>query len=116
MSSSVNTSGAAMAQSVCPWHRSGSTYTFTSVSLLPHTERQLVSLVVVVPLEVAAGVHPQLHPGDIARLVGGEEQHRVADVHGLDPRDRHRLLAVERGSRVFSRRVLQVRAERAVHH
>ena len=34
----------------------------------------------VVPLEVAARVHAQLDPGDVAGLVGGQEQHRVADV------------------------------------
>ena len=51
---------------------------------------------VVVPLEVAAGVHAQLHAGDVAGLVGGQEQHGVADVDRLDVRDRHGLLHRER--------------------
>src|ERR1700729_178271 len=107
-SSSVNRSGAIMAQSVCPWHRSGSTCTFTSGFLslfsdhIRHVERARLTVVpscfpsgvVVVPLEVTAGVHPQLHTGHVAGLVRGEEQHRVADVHRLDPGDVHRLLHV----------------------
>src|SRR5271165_7697923 len=97
-SSRVKIAGAIMAQRVCPWHRSGSTCTFTCgfPSLSSQNGGGCLSQVEVVPLEVAARVHPQLHAGDIARLVGGEEQHRVADVDRLNPRDRHGLLHVER--------------------
>src|SRR6516164_4572334 len=115
-SSSWKTSGAIMLQSVWPWHRSGSTCTFTSGFPSHWSERKRLTLQVeVVPLQVSAGVHPQLHAGDVAGLVGGEEQHRVADVHWLDPRDRHGLLDVERGGGVFLGRVLQVRPEGLVH-
>src|SRR3984885_3318450 len=39
-------------------------------------------------LEQFARVDRQRDPGDVARLVGGEPQHRVGDVHRLDPGDR----------------------------
>src|SRR5690242_1872819 len=42
-------------------------------------------------LEETAAVHPQLLAGDIAGGIGCEEQHRLADVLGLDVGDRHRL-------------------------
>src|SRR5450756_2684923 len=103
-SSSWNTSGAIMAQSVCPWQRSGSTCTFT-FSPFTFSEKSLVpertlptprpfcrpSQVEVVPLEVAAGIHAHLHAGNVAGLVGRQEQHHVADVHRLDVGDRHGL-------------------------
>src|ERR1700688_3800219 len=65
-SSSWNTCGAIIAHRVCPWQRSGSTYTFTF-----SPPRWLSSLVEVVPLEVSAGVHAHLHAGDVPGLVGG---------------------------------------------
>ena len=48
--------------------------------------------VVMFPLfQEAAGVDGQCDAGDVAGLVGGEEQHRVADVDGLHPRDRQEV-------------------------
>src|ERR1700689_1128703 len=65
-------------------------------------------------LDDGAGVHRQRHPGDVAALVGGEEQHRVADVDRLHPRDRQRVDRLRGGREVFPGRVLEVRAEQPV--
>src|ERR1700761_683719 len=62
-------------------------------------------------LEGVAGVDRQRYARDVASLVRGQEQQRVADVLRLHPRDRHRVRRLERGGRVLGRRVLQVRAE-----
>ncbi len=51
------------AQRVPPWHRSWSTRTFTNS--LSNLVVVPVSDVVVVPLEVAAGIDTQLHTGDV---------------------------------------------------
>src|SRR5262245_48704920 len=75
MSLSSKESGAIIEHNVCPWHRPASTKTF--MAFPPR------SVVVVVPLEVAAGVHPDLHAGDVAGLIGRQPQHGVADVDGL---------------------------------
>src|ERR1700722_4077269 len=99
-SSSVNRAGAIMAQSVCPWHRSGSTCTFTGGFLPSWSERVRLTVaasrfpsgVVVVPLEVPAGVHPQLHTGHVAGLVRREVKNRVADVDRLAQQNRPSLL------------------------
>src|SRR5690606_39222403 len=66
MSLSSKDSGAIIAHSVWPWHRSESTLTFMNFpSRIRRSPRTVLggrgSDVVVVPLEVAAGVHPQLH-------------------------------------------------------
>src|SRR3954453_20523025 len=42
-----------------------------------------------------AGVDRQGHAGDVPRLVGGQEEHRVADVPWLDPHDRQRVELLE---------------------
>src|SRR5215475_5831462 len=99
MSLSSKESGAIIEHSVCPWHRPASTKTFMMF---------LFSAVVVVPLEVAAGVHPDLHAGDVAGFVRRQPQHGVADVDGLDPRHLHCLLDVEDRLGVGQRRVLEV--------
>src|SRR5579875_1805815 len=103
MSSSTKESRAIMAHSVWPWQRSGSTRTFTVFPFLA----------VVVPLQVAAGVDAQLHTGDVPRFVGGQPQHRVADVFGFDERNPHRLLDTENRLGVGAGRTLQIGPERA---
>ena len=47
-------------------------------------------------LQQRPGVDPKVHPGDVAGLVGGKEQDGVADVAGIDERDRHGLEEIER--------------------
>src|SRR5215467_6316512 len=61
--------------------------------------------------EGVAGVDRQRYARDVASLVRGQEQQRVADVSRLHPWDRHRVRRLERSGRVLDRRVLQVRAE-----
>jgi hypothetical protein len=60
-------------------------------------------------LEAAARVDRQGHTGDVARLVGGEEEHRVADVDGLDPGDGQGMEQVADRRHVVGARVLQIR-------
>src|SRR6266496_4588494 len=99
-----------MAQSVWPWQRSGSTRTFMASSC-----RVGLSAPEVVGLEVAAAIDAQLHAGDVARLVGGEEQHGVADVNRLDPGDRHGLHGREGELGVRAGRMFEILAEGLVH-
>ena len=77
MSLSSKESGAIIEHRVWPWQRPRVDQNLHGVLLLR-------SDVVVVPLEVAAGVDAQLHAGDVAGLVRRQPQHRVADVLGLD--------------------------------
>src|SRR6267142_1735570 len=62
-------------------------------------------------LDHGAGVGREGHAGDVAALVRGEEQHRVADVDRLDPGDRQRVHRLRGRGEVFPRRVLEVGAE-----
>src|SRR5262249_40300667 len=111
ISLSWNESGAIIEHRVWPWHRSESTQTFTvSPSVI-----RCGSVVVVVPLEVAAGVDAQLHSGYVPGLVGGQPQDGVADVLRFDVGNLHRLLHAENRLGVRLCRVVEVRPERAVH-
>src|ERR1700722_13790447 len=65
-------------------------------------------------LEDGTGAPRQRHAGDVAALVGGEEQHRVADVDRLHPRDRQRVDRLRGRGEVCLGRVLKVRAEQPV--
>src|ERR1700730_8891764 len=107
MSLSSKESGAIIEHSVCPWQRPESTKTFTLLVLASPA-----LFVLVVPLEVAARVHPHLQAGDVAGLVRRQPQHGIADVDGLDPRHLHRLLYVEHRLRVRRSGVFQVGPER----
>jgi hypothetical protein len=91
----------------CPASMTGSVLTRASWPFVPlssslrsksgyRTDRGDCLQVEVVRLQVAARIDPQLHPGHVPGLVGGQEQHRVANIDRLDPRDRHPLLHVER--------------------
>src|ERR1700733_16076623 len=66
-------------------------------------------------LDHRAGVDGQRHAGDVAGLVGGEEQDRVADVDRLHPGDVERVERLERRLRGFHRRVRVGGIEQAPH-
>src|SRR6476661_6426083 len=38
-------------------------------------------------LQHASGIDRHRQSGDVARFVGSQEEHRIADIHGLDPAD-----------------------------
>src|ERR1700731_2641711 len=66
-------------------------------------------------LEKTSGIDPELLTGDVAGGVGGQKQHGLADVLGLDVGNWHRLDYWENRFGVFSSRVLQVGPEGPVH-
>src|SRR6516162_1107168 len=70
---------------------------------IPFTDRML--------LKAATRIDGQGHAGDVARLVGGEEQHGVADVHRFHPRDRQRVEQLTDRRHVVGPRAFQVGPE-----
>src|SRR6185437_12055755 len=64
-------------------------------------------------LEERAGVDGEGDARDAAGLVGRQEQHRVADVDGLHPRDGQRVDRLEDRGRRLPRGVRVVRLEQA---
>src|SRR5260370_33095823 len=86
-----------------PWPRSAP----VTKATLPATRPAMGSLFSLVSglLDEGAGVDGKRDAGDVPRRVGGEEEHRVADVDGLHPRDRQRVELLEHRPRGFSRRL-----------
>src|ERR1019366_6717909 len=62
-------------------------------------------------LEHCSGVKANIQPGDVPRLVTGQEGHEMADVLGIDVWDGHGLHQWQGVHDVLSLRVLQVGAE-----
>ena len=61
-----------------------------------------------------AAVHRQRHAGDVAGLVGREEEHGVGDVDGVDERDVEDLQGLEGVEAVVERRGVEVGPEQLV--
>src|SRR6478735_7410603 len=66
-------------------------------------------------LQEATSVDAQLLAGDVARRVAGQEQHGLADVLGLDVRDRHPLDQRKDDLGLLSGRILQIGSKGLVH-
>ncbi len=61
--------------------------------------------------EHAARIHGHRKSGDVTGFVGGQEQHRIADVAGFHPTDRQHVHQLRDHRHIVGARVLQVGAE-----
>src|SRR3954453_20440516 len=65
-------------------------------------------------LEAAAGVDWKRNARDVPSLVGGKEEHRVADVFRCHPGDRQKLEALTNRGHIIWPRIFQIGPEHAV--